>query len=162
MATTSEKTTPVRKTEPSHPLAPFEDLERWFDETFPRVWTHRGDWPFWGEFSRRFDHLTPRIDVVERDEEIVVRAEVPGIKKDDLDVSVTENTVTIRGSKKEESKEEKDEYYRCEIAQGDFSRTVTLPGNVDTDKVSASFDDGMLELKLPKVNKARRRTISLD
>jgi HSP20 family protein len=104
----------------------------------------------------------PKVDVIDRDEEVVVRAEVPGVEKDDLEVSVSDNTVTIKGETKHEQKEEKGNYFRSEISRGSFTRTVTLPGVVDTDKAKASFKDGVLELTMPKGEKARRRTVKVD
>jgi HSP20 family protein len=104
----------------------------------------------------------PAVDVVERDEEVVVRAEVPGVEKKDVDVSITASSVTIKGETRREEKEEKGEYYRCEISRGAFSRTVSLPASVDPDKAKASFKDGILEITLPKVEKAKRRTLKLD
>jgi HSP20 family protein len=93
---------------------------------------------------------------------VVVRAEVPGVEKDDLDISVSDNTVTIKGETRREEKEEKGDYYRSEISRGTFTRTVMLPGVVATDKAKAKFKDGVLELKLPKVEKTKRRTVKID
>jgi len=102
------------------------------------------------------------VDVIDRDDEVVVRAEVPGVEKDDLDVSVSDNAVTIKGETKREEKEEKGDYYRCEISRGTFARTVVLPDYVDSDSVKAKFEDGVLELTLPKVEKVKRRSIKID
>ena len=88
----------------------------------------------------------PKLDIIERDDEVVVRAEVAGVDKKDLEVSVTDNSVTIRGSTKEEHKEEKGDYFRSEITRGEFSRTAALPCDVDGDKARANFTDGILEL----------------
>ncbi len=104
----------------------------------------------------------PHVDLVERDEEVVLRAEVPGVEKKDIDVSITGNSVTIKGQTRHEEKEEKGEYYRCEISRGAFSRTVALPAQVDPDRANANFKDGILEITLPKVEKAKRRTLKLD
>ena len=104
----------------------------------------------------------PKIDVINRDKEIVVKAELPGVAKEDIDVSMTDNTVTIKGSTSHEEKEEKGDYYRCEISRGSFSRTVALPGDVDADKAKASFNDGILELTLPKVERSHRKTINVE
>lgn len=162
MAKTRKKETAVSKVEPARSMGPLEEMEHWFDEAFPRAWMHRWGWPSWNELSRPMERMAPRMDVVEHDDEVVVRAEVPGVKKEDLDVSVTGNAVTVKGTTKREDRQEKGDYYRCEIAQGSFSRTVGLPGEIDPDKVKASFDDGVLELRLPKVTKAKRRSVKLD
>jgi HSP20 family protein len=152
----------IERVTPSRAVSPLEEMERWLDESFPRAWMHRFGWPSWGELTRPIERFAPRVNVLDRDDEIVVRAEVPGVEKDDLEVSVTESSVSIKGSKKHEEKEEKGDYYRCEIATGTFARTITLPSAIDSEKVEASFKDGVLELKLPKVSKAKRRTIKLD
>ncbi len=142
------------------PLSPFEEMERFFEDFFP-LRLGRG-FPSWGSLSSAFESKFPKVDVIERDEEIVVRAECPGVNKEDIDVSVTDNSVTIKGTTKKEHKEEKGEYFRSEIMQGSFARTVSLPNTVDTDHVRASFEDGILELTMPKIERARRRTIKID
>jgi len=103
----------------------------------------------------------PRVDIVDRDDELVVKAESPGVDKKDLDISVTDNAVTIKGSTSHEEKEEKGDYYRCEISSGAYSRTLVLPSEVEADKAKANFKDGVLELTLPKLKKAKRHTIKV-
>lgn len=141
-------------------LEPWDEMDRVFDRFFDRNWLR--------PFGRHFPHLPqvwegrmPRVDVLDRDDAVVVRAELPGVNREDLDVSLTEDTVTIRGSSRRESKEEKEDYYRCEISRGEFARTVRLPAAVDGDKAKAKFSDGILELTLPKEKAARRRTIEI-
>ena len=145
-------------------LMPFEEMERWFENAFGGGWMRpfRMRWPAWSDFPGAFEGHMPKIDVIDRDAEVVVRAEVPGVKKEDLDVSVSEGTVTIKGESKHEEKEEKGDYFRSEISRGSFLRTVILPGSVDPDKAASSFRDGVLELTLPKVEKAKRRTIKVE
>ena len=122
---------------------------------------HR-DWPTWGDFAAPFESRMPKVDVVERDDEVVVRAEVPGVEKKDLDVSVSENSVTIKGETSHETKEEKGDYVRSELSRGTFSRMVSLPGTVDAEKAKATFKDGILELSLPKVEKSKRKSVAID
>ena len=142
---------------PARIVSPFEDMDRWFEGFFPRGWMRpsRMDWPRWGEMAAPFEGRMPKVDVIDHDEEVVVRAEVPGVEKDDLDVSISDNTVTIKGETRREEKEEKGDYYRCETSRGAFARTVMLPDYVDTEGAKAKFKDGVLELMLPKVEKAR-------
>lgn len=102
------------------------------------------------------------MDLIDRDKEIVLRAELPGVEKKDLEVSVTDGSVTIRGKVNHESKEEKEDYYRCERVQGSFSRTVPLPASIDGTKVKASLVDGLLELHLPKLETTRRHTVKVE
>ncbi len=91
----------------------------------------------------------------------VTGAEMPGVKSEGLDISVTDNSASINGSTSHEEKEEKGDYYRSEISRGTFSRVLSLPSDVDSDKRRATFKDGILELKLPKVEKAKRKKISI-
>jgi HSP20 family protein len=161
---TAEKGKEVEVIRPSRALSPFEEMDRWFENVFPRGWMQplRREWPSWGELTVPLETRIPKIDVVDRDDEMLLRAEIPGVEKGDLDVSVSDNAVTIKGEIKREEKEEKGDYYRCEISQGAFARTVTLPEYVDSEKVTAKFKNGMLELTLPKIEKAKRRSIKID
>jgi len=104
---------------------------------------------------------TPRIDIVDRDDDIVVRADVPGVIKENLDVSFTDNTITIKGSISEEKKEKKGDYFRNETMKGSFSRTVYLPSDVDGRKASSTFKDGVLEVVVPKLEKAKRVKVNV-
>lgn len=153
----------LQKAEPKRALSPFEEMDRLFEDYFSRGWMRpfRWEWPSLGEMAKPFEGKMPKVDVIERDDEVVVKAELPGVDKKDLDVSVTENSVTIKGTTSHEEKEEKGDYYRCEISRGAYTRTVSLPSYVDADKAKASFKDGVLELKLPKVEKSKRRSIEI-
>lgn len=109
-----------------------------------------------------FEGRTPKVDVIDKDKEVIVRAELPGIDKDNINVSMNDNMVTIKASAHSESKEEKDDYYYSEISSGSFSRTMQLPCAVDTNKYKAKFKNGLLELTLNKLEKARKKTIKID
>ncbi|WP_435099540.1 Hsp20/alpha crystallin family protein [Arhodomonas sp. AD133] len=154
-----ETTTPAPA---SRGWAPWEEMERFFEDVFNRGWLRPARWqrPPWDQFAAMEPRL-PKVDVVDRDKEIVVRAEVPGIKREDIDVSVTDDTVTIKGETRSETRDEGGDYYRCEITQGAFARTVALPGDVDADKAKGEFKDGILELTLPKIKESRRRRIEV-
>lgn len=153
----------LQRAEPSRVMTPLDEMERLFGGFFPRGWMRRfgADWPSWGEMMP-FEGRMPKVDVLDRDDEVIVRAEVPGVEKDALDVSVSDNSVTIKGETKHEEKEEKGEYHRCEISRGSFARTIGLADYVDGEKAKATFKDGVLELTLPKVEKAKRRAIKID
>ncbi len=148
----------------AHVLGPFDEMDRLFESILPRGWMQpwRRQWPAWGEMMAPLEARMPRVDVIDRDDEIVVRAEAPGVEKKDLDVSVSDNTVTIKGATCHEEKEEKGDYYRCEISRGSFARTVALPAEVDGARAKASIKDGMLELLLPKITKSKRHSVKLD
>ena len=115
--------------------------------------------PMWQEVTGK---RSPNIDVIDRDNEVFVRAELPGVQKDDLDVTITETGLTIKGTSKHEESEEKDTFFRCEISRGSFLRTISLPENVDVDNARANFQDGILELSLPKTQKSTRRSIKIE
>lgn len=153
------KTTSVLDKPISRLFNPFNEMERILEGFFPRNWARpqHEEWPLMSLEVR-----VPRIDVVDRDDEIELRAEMPGVDKKDLEISVTEDTLTIKGSTRQESKEEKGNYYRSEISSGIFARTLMLPGSVNSDKAKTEFKDGVLKLTLPKVEKAKRRTIKVD
>ena len=119
-------------------------LERFFDS--PRWAT--GTW-------------LPAVDIVERDGAIVVRAEVPGMKAEDVEVSVQNNTLTLRGEKKEDFQEQGKTTYRTERRYGAFHREILLPSGVDAEKVKATYSDGVLTVTLPKVAAAKTRKIEV-
>jgi HSP20 family protein len=106
------------------------------------------------ELLRREAGLTaaewsPHVDVLERDGKIVVRADLPGLSKEDVTVEVTDDALTIRGERKQEKKEERAGYYYNECSYGSFYRSIPLPEGVDTAKATAEFRNGVLEIALP-------------
>jgi len=114
-----------------------------------------------GNFFRGFDmpflanKVWPTLDVAEQDDAVVVRAEVPGCQAEDIDISVYGNTLTISGEKKEE-KEDKDKgYYHIESTYGSFRRDLTLPAEVDAEKIDAVCKNGVLTITLPKAEKSK-------
>ena len=149
---------------PAHYMTPFEEMERLFEGILPNDWSRpvQWDWPRLARTRMPFEGKVPSVDVVDRESDILVRAELPGVDKKDLDVTVSDNNVTIKGSTKQEIKQEEGDYYRCEISQGAFARTIALPCAVSSDKGKANFKDGMLELVLPKIEPAKRRSIKVE
>ncbi len=118
---------------------------------------------FFGGLDRPFGSYKawPAIDVVEQDDAVLVRAEVPGCKADDIDISVYHNTLTISGEKKE-TREEKDKgYYYAESSYGSFRRDVNLPAEVDQSKVEATCKDGVLSITLPKAAKSKATKVPI-
>jgi len=142
-------------------LSPWEEMESFFDTAFPRDLLRfgRSRWPEW---TGRFEAKLPAVDVIDRPEDILVRAEIPGVKKEDLDITVTDNLVTIRGTTQQEEERKEEQYYRRELTRGEYSRSVTLPANVDSDRAKANFKDGILELTLPKISPNPRRSIKVE
>jgi HSP20 family protein len=145
-------------------LTPFEEVERLFERLMPQVWIPPSawNWPIWsGIDESRANGRTPPVDLIELDAEMLIRVEVPGVEKKDLEVSILDHAVSIKGHVKRPAREEKFEYSRCEILPGDFSRTVALPNDVDTTKISANLQDGVLEIHLPKGEQAKRRSVEI-
>ncbi len=145
-------------------LTSFEDMERWFDDMFTRRWMRPFRWGFpeFSEIPSPFEGRHPKVDVIDRENEILVRAELPGVSKEDLDVSMAENSLTIRATTGYEKKEEEGEYYRREMSRGEFQRTLAIPDNINEEAIEATFKDGILELKLPKAEVSKRRTITVE
>jgi HSP20 family protein len=144
------------------PLWDFDrDFERAFENFFNRGWLRTPRWDF-PALRESIGEKTPKVNVIDRDDEVVVEAELPGVKKNDIDISMTENTVTIKASTRKEEKEEKGDYHRQEISTGYYSRTLPLPVAVEGEKAKAEFKDGMLTLTLPKAEQAKRLNIKVD
>jgi HSP20 family protein len=125
-----------------------EMMDRLFDDTF---------------FSRRSDSfaVSPDVDVIENDDNIVVKAELPGFKPENVDVRVEGNLLSIRGEYHEESEKQEGQYHLKERRQSSFSRSIPLPVGVNADKAKAEFENGILTLTLPKHEEAKPRRISI-
>jgi HSP20 family protein len=148
---------------PRRELHLFDEMDRLFDALFHRGWLRpfRESWPEWAGLGETFEMTAPRVDLIDREDELLVRAEVPGVEKKDLEVDLSGQMLTIRGERRREEKKEEGEYFRSEIARGSFSRTLRLPEEVDFEKARAEFADGMLEIHLPKTHKTERRRITV-
>ncbi len=116
---------------------------------------------FWDESSIGMG-WTPDIDIIETDNEIIVKAEIPGVDPKDIDISITDDTLTIKGEKKEEKVDKGKSYQRVERSYGSFTRTIDLPSHVKTDKVKAKGHQGILEITLPKTEKTRTKKIPVN
>jgi HSP20 family protein len=103
----------------------------------------------------------PAIDMFERKGEIVLRADLPGLAEKDVEVSVQDGMLTIRGERKEEREEKEEDYYYCERSAGAFTRSVSLPPGVDADKIKATFKNGVLEVHVPKSKESAAKTIEI-
>jgi len=101
----------------------------------------------------------PALEIYEKEDKFVVRAEVPGMTKDDVDISVLGDTLTIKGERKAESEVRDEDYHRCEMCYGKFSRAVTLLSSVQAGKIAATYDNGILEMTLPKAAEPNRRRL---
>ncbi len=139
--------------EPFNELVSLRDaMDRLFEESFVRP---RDGWlfPFGGE--------TLAVDMYETDNEVVVKTAIPGVKPEDIDISITGETLTIKGETKAEEKVEKANYIRQERRYGSFCRSVTLPTQVVSDKAEAVFENGVLTLTLPKAEEVKPKSIKV-
>lgn len=141
---------------------PFLELskaaDRLFDDFFRSFRWPMAEWRSpWGLTTDVFGTDWPRVDMDETDEEIRITAELPGVDKDNIDVSVTDDRITISGEKKEQEEKKERGYYKLERSYGSFQRSFYLPCEVESDRVEASFKDGVLAVKLPKSAAARER-----
>jgi HSP20 family protein len=127
-------------------------MDRLFDESFiraPRSWTgDEGAWDF-------------ALDMYQTDNDVVVKANVPGMDPEEVDITITGDTVTIRGEHKEEQETKDQDYFRKEIRYGNFNRSVTMPVPVKSDKAEATFENGILTLTLPKAEEAKPKQIKV-
>jgi HSP20 family protein len=105
--------------------------------------------------------LTFPVDLSETESEVVVKAVLPGIKPEDVDISVSEGVLTVKGESKFEQKTEKENYYRQEIRYGAFSRSIPLPSRVNHEQADAEFKDGVLTVTLPKAEEVRPKQIKI-
>jgi HSP20 family protein len=165
---TRQSREPVRPFSLDSIITPIEEtIERTVNKFMNRGWLRssrdeRNTWRDSFEPLSPFDGFTmrwPKIDVVDQENEVVVRAELPGVNREDLDVSLSENMLTLRGQTRREERVEKDNYFRSEISQGSFMRSVYLPVEVDGDNATAVLKDGILEVKLPKAANSKRKSI---
>lgn len=105
--------------------------------------------------------FTPRFDVKETKESYIFKADLPGVKEDDLDISLSGDRLTVSGKRETEKEEKGETYYTCERAYGTFTRSFSLPAGVDAEHVNADFHDGVLTLIVPKKAEVQPKKISL-
>lgn len=105
---------------------------------------------------------SPSVDVAEDKESFRIHAELPGLKKDDVKISVKDNILMLRGEKKFADEKKKDNYYRIERSYGMFARQFTLPRGVDTNKIAAKMEDGVLEVMIPKLPEAQEKEVAIE
>ena len=117
-----------------------------------------GAWPF----GRREDAATPAVDMYETEGEVMVKASLPGLKPEEVDITITGNALEIRGETKEETEEKRGDYFYKERSYGAFQRSLTLPVEIKADEAEATFENGVLTLKVPKVEQAKAKQIKIQ
>jgi HSP20 family protein len=152
-----EKSKELVKVEPAKSLSRFEEMERRFEDFFRRPFHLLGPSRFPWSRMPEMEELSPTVDIFEQDNDVVVRAELPGMKKEDIEVKLTDDTITISGEKKKEEKVQKKDFYMMERSYGSFMRAFNLPSEVQTEKVRAQFKDGILDIRVPKTEEAKKK-----
>ncbi|HEY5638500.1 MAG TPA: Hsp20/alpha crystallin family protein [Dehalococcoidia bacterium] len=136
------------------PFSEFHGLRRAMDRLFD-------DFTPATEWQREGPELTFPVDVSESDTDVTVRATLPGVKPEDVELTVSDGILTIRGETRHEETTEKENYHRREIRYGAFSRSVPLPAHVNDAEAEAEFTDGILQVRLPKADEARPKSIKV-
>ncbi len=131
-----------------------------FDDLFDEFFRGFGLAPAWPEASR-LGEFTPRVDVRETDEELIVTAELPGLEEKDFEVLLEDDVLTIKGEKRTEHGEQREGYRHAESSSGSFRRAIPLPSEIDADAVKATYKQGVLKVVLPKLPEARRQARSV-
>jgi len=150
-----EKGDGLFKSDMDHPiLALQKEMNRMFDNFSRSVF----DFPSLPREMGLAKTISPKIDVVESDKEIKVTAELPGMEEKDIEVDFSRDTLVIRGEKKAEKEEKKEDYYFMERSYGSFHRVIPVSAGVDRDKVEATFKNGVLKITLPKTEEAQKET----
>jgi HSP20 family protein len=134
-----------------------QQINELFDEFFEGFGSHAGPWPSLRGLDRDWSSFIPRFEVSETDDEVRVKAEIPGMEEKDIEVVLDENVLTIRGEKKDEREQKRRNYVTSELSYGQFHRSIQLPAGIDRDNAKAKFKRGVLTLTLPKTEQARER-----
>ncbi len=136
-----------------NPFAEIERIRREFDRLFEELLPRERE-----EVERVF---APALDLYETDQELVVKVELPGVKKENIEVSIRDNNLHIKGEKREEKEEKTETYHRVERVYGKFERVLPLPTYVKVDAAKAEFKDGVLEIRIPKAEEAKEKKLEI-
>jgi HSP20 family protein len=137
---------------------PFMELQQQMNQVFDRFFNTNSLSPFKNRFEEKF----PKVDIREKEKEIVVAAELPGMEQKDLDISISHDILTIKGEKKQEQEQKEDNYYRIERTYGAFHRDIPLPAEVETENINAVFINGVLSIHIPKKPEAQRKSKRIE
>jgi HSP20 family protein len=129
-----------------------DEINRTFDNFFGR--TEREEWTE--------SRWAPAVDISENKDDLMVNVEVPGMKKEDIKVTLQDGILTVKGERKQEKEEKDKNFHRVERSYGSFCRSFTLPTTVQGDKIKANYKDGILMISLPKVEEVKPKEISID
>jgi len=140
---------------PWKPFDEFTTFRREMDRLWDRFFSER---PALDMLEKGWE---PTMDITETKSDLIVKAELPGIDPKEIDISLTGDTLTIKGEKQQEKEEKEENYYRIERSYGIFSRTIKLPMSVQNDKIKASYQHGVLKITLPKSEEAKQKQIKI-
>ena len=132
------------------PSRAVDEMERYMDEIL-------AGWPFrtWRRLPAEELFWAPPIEMYEKDDKFVIRIELPGVNSDEIDICLQGDTLIIKGERKVSKEIKDEEYHRAELAYGSFSRSITLPAEVDAKGIGATYEDGILEVAVPKAKEAK-------
>jgi len=167
MEKTKVKRKEDRRLMPRSPFSDLSQMEKEMEEMFGSGWWRYPErfgfgWPRRRWMMEAKEFLKPLIDIYEEKDDLVIKAEVPGMMKDDIEIKLIDNCLKMKGQKKRTDEREDGGYYWSERAFGTFERSIHLPREVVADKISARFCDGVLEVRLPKTEAVKRKEIKID
>jgi len=138
-----------------NPFKELLDVKDDFDRIIDRIFSREFD--IWEGRRRSFP-----VDIYEDKDNVIIKAELPGLKKEDISVSLSGDSITITGKRAEEKEVKKENYYMKEIREGSFTRSFELPYKVDREKAKATYKDGVLEIVLPKVEEEKEKEVKIE
>lgn len=144
----SEPETQEESRTPPSPFHLFEDLFN--------------DWAMRTAYARRREAWRPPVDILEKDNKLIIRTEIPGVEEKDIELKLDGHTLTVKGTRKPEAEESGYSYHQIEGSYGTFGRSFELPDSVDTTKVSATYDKGVLVITIPQRQEVKPRTIKIN
>ncbi len=143
---------------PPHAMRDLEEMRRRFDANFTRPFMRT----IWDHVPEEMKGFSPAVDIIEKGDDFIVKVEIPGVKQADIDLSITEDTLTIKGERKPESGFKDSDYNRNEIAYGSYYRSIMLPTSVDTKNIEAVYEDGILGITLHRTLEAKPKKVAIS
>lgn len=149
--------------EKTYPETYFGEVERYVDRLFRHPFSLMRPTFLMGDYAK-LDELTPSVDIFEEGNDLVLKAELPGMNKEDVKITISDNMITLSGEKRHEEKVERKDYQWCESSYGSFTRSFRLPDNVNGDEAKAEFHDGVLKVRIPKTFdvEEKQKTIPIE
>jgi HSP20 family protein len=139
------------------PFGELEEIGRNFENIFGRSFLPKN----WMRSPEGMD-WSPSIDIEEKEDKFAMKVELPGVKEEDISISIAGDTITIEGEKHSESETKKKGYYYSEASYGSFSRSITMPSSANTEKIEASYDKGVLEVNIPKYAEIKTKKVAIS